>query len=219
MYPNDPNQPQSPPPEPPAAAPPSDFSIDYLNQIATPAQRSGGPSRLVMIAALVGGVLAVGLFGLLMIGGASSSNDKLVDVYLRLETMQSLADEQQKPLRENSLRSTNSTLKIILSNAMSDIEQPMANNGITVKKISKKRVAEEAAYRQKLSDTFEDARLNATLDRTYAREMNYQITNLRAMMRAAASSSTSESFAKFVTTTEENLAPLNKQFTTFAGAK
>ena len=92
---------------------------------------------------------------------------------------QTIASDTQKNLKSGALRSTNSNLAIFLTNANRDIAAPLSANGIDIKKLDSSVVAAEKG--DELKQTFEDARLNAVLDRTYAREMTSEAPHTRAV--------------------------------------
>lgn len=207
----DPNQPfnQSPAPQ---QSPPQ-YSIDYLNQIA-PQQQKNTPNKLLVIVGILVILLIVtfAVIGLSRMGGASSST-KLQTLAARLTTLQNIAGDAQPHIKNNQLRATNSSLNLHLAGANRDIAEPLAANGINMKKLDKSVVARENGTA--LIATLEDARLNAIYDRTYAREMGYQLRTTLLLMDDIAQSTNSKSLDAFIDTTKANLAPIEQQFDGF----
>lgn len=210
----DPNQPFS---QPPAPAPqPPQYSIDYLNQIA-PQQKQTTPNKLLVIIgiAIILLIVTFAVIGLSRLGGASSET-KLQTLAARLTTLQKITDDAQPNIKSNQLRGTNSSLSLFLTSANRDIAAPLSNNGVDLKKLDKSIVARENG--SDLTDTLEDARLNAVYDRTYAREMSYQLSTTLLLMDDIADSTNSKSLDAFIDTTKANLEPIEQQMSDFVGS-
>lgn len=237
MYPDNNQQPQQPqqppqaPPPPPFQQQPAQFpqpqpqpdsqqqpeySIEYLNQISgANAAQTGGPSKLVMIIAGVVGLLAVLLFAVMLFASGPSASDKATDVYLRIQTLESLASESQDDLRNNDLRAINSGLALQLANSLNDLQTPLGNVGVDAGKISKDSSSAENAYAASIQSDFDDAKLNVQLDNTYAREMSYQLETLRAMMQSTYDATNSASLKEALDNTDKQLAPFREKLADF----
>lgn len=207
----DPNQPLYQPPAQPQPQP--QYSIDYLNNIA-PKQQKNTPNKLlviigILVILLIVAVAAIGLSGL----GGASSGTKLQTLAARLDNLQDVSEKAQPHVKNNQLRGTNSSLTLYLANANRDIAEPLKNNGIDVKKLDKSIVAKEK--NAALTTTLEDARLNAIYDRTYAREMNYQLSTTLLLMDDINASTKSKSLQTFIATTKSNLEPIEEQMSDF----
>lgn len=189
------------------------YSIDYLNQIA-PATKKPGPNKRTI--AIIGGLIAVVLVVISFIvisqinAGPTEDMQRLA---ARLKTLQTITTDAQDNIKSSQLRSTNSSLSIILANINRNIVTPLANNNINVDKLDKTIVASEDG--SKLTAKLEDARLNAVYDGTYAREMNYQLATTVALMSKIYNSTSSKSMKDFLETTNQNLQPLKAQFEAF----
>lgn len=207
----DPNQPFNQPPGPQQSPP--QYSIDYLNQIA-PQQQKTAPNKLLVIVGILVILLIVtfAVTGLSRMGGASSGT-KLQTLAARLATLQDIAEDARPHIKNNQLRATNSSLNLHLANANRDIAEPLSTNGINIKKLDKSIVAREDG--SKLAGTLEDARLNAIYDRTYAREMGYQLNTTLLLMDDIAQSTNSKSLDTFIGTTKANLEPIEQQLDGF----
>lgn len=210
----DPNQPFFQPQ--PAPQQPPQYSIDYLNQIA-PQQKKSTPNKLVVII----GILVILLFVVLAIAGLSHLggphlSTRLQTLDARLATLQKVADSAQPTIKSNQLRATNSNLSLYLAGANRDITTPLQNNGVDPKKLDKAILAQESGG--KLTATLEDARLNAVYDRTYAREMSYQLTTTLLLMDDIDRSTKSKSLKDFIATTKANLTPIKEQLANFIGS-
>jgi hypothetical protein len=218
MYPDqNQNQPpqQSAQPAPPPVAPPAQpqYSIDYLNQIAPAPQKKGIGNRLVL-ALIGGGVVLIALVGVMsLLTGGTGPTQNMQTFAARVQTLEKITAGAQKNIKSNDLRGSNVNLNIFLTNTDQGMTDPLAKNGVTVTKIDKTITAAEdgAALTAKL----EDARLNAVYDRTYAREMSYQLSALQALMNTIYRGSKSKSMQGFLKTTNDSLVPIKKQFDTF----
>jgi hypothetical protein len=222
MYPDqNQNQPPQPPaqPTPPAGMPPASppqqpqYSIDYLNQIAPAPQKKPIGSRLFVV--LIGGgvilTLIVGALSLLSGGGGPTKD--MQTFAARVQTLEKITASAQKNIKSNDLRSTNSNLNIFLTNTDHGMVDPLTKNGISLTKLDKTITTAESG--SALSAKLEDARLNAVFDRTYSREMSYQLAALRVLMTSIYKSSGSKSMKSFLQTTDDSLVPIKKQFDTF----
>jgi hypothetical protein len=191
------------------------YSIDYLNQIAPPQKKPGVNNKLFFLI-IGGGLLLATIIGIVILIGSSSSSgpkQKMQTLAARLTTLKTISGDAQKKLSSSALRGTNSNLGIFLTNANRDIAQPLANNGVDTTKLDKAIVAAEAGTA--LTTELEEARLNAVFDRTYAREMSYQLDTVAALMKTIYNSTNSTSLKDFLVTTDNNLQPIKKQFTDF----
>jgi len=193
------------------------YSIDYLNQIA-PQQKKPGLNNRMFFLIIGGGLILAIIVGALTLfsGGNSGPTQKMETLAARIKTLQTISDASQVNIKSNNLRSINSTLDILLTNAYHDITTPLTNNGIDIKNIDKKITATESgdALTQKLTD----AKLNAVFDRTYASEMNYQLNTVFILMQDIYTHVNSKSMKDFITTTTTNLQPIQKELDSFDAA-
>lgn len=189
------------------------YPIDYLNQIAPQEKKPSLDNRKFFIFIGAGLLLAIiiGIFALS--SGGNSPTEKMETLAARLQTLQSVSGKAQPNIKNSSLRSTNSSLTLLLTNANRDIVEPLKNNDINVQRLDKKIV--QAENGEKLSAKLEDARLNAVFDRTYAREMSYQLDTTRVLMKDIYAKTNSKSLKSFLDATDKNLSPINKQLKDF----
>lgn len=192
------------------------YPIDYLNQIA-PEQPKQGMNNKFFFLLIGGGLLVAIIVGILALtSGSNGPTQKMQTLSARLTTLQTISSDAQKKIKSGTLRSTNSTLTIFLTNANRDITDPLSKNGVDIKKIDKSIQTKESG--EKLKQTLEDARLNATFDRIYAREMSFQLDTVSALMKDVYASSGSKSLKEFLEKTNTNLQPIKDQLTDFNAA-
>jgi hypothetical protein len=193
----------------------TEYPIDYLNQIAPEQQKPGLSGKWVLL--LIGaGVVAVIFIAIFLLSSAGGSTQKLQTLTARMQTLQKISEGAEKNIKSGSLRSINSTLSIFLTNANKDIEKPLANNGIKVKGLDKNIVKKEDGA--KVTAALEDARLNATYDRTYAREMGFQLDTLASLMKEIYTTTSSKSLKDFLISTDTDLTSIRKQLADFNAA-
>jgi uncharacterized protein (UPF0333 family) len=193
----------------------TEYPIDYLNQIAPQQSKPGLSGKWVLL--LIGaGVIAVIFIAIFFLSAAGGSSQKLQTLAARMQTLQKISEGAEKNIKSGSLRSTNSTLSIFLTNANKDIEAPLAKSGIKVKGLDKNIVKKEDGA--KVSAALEDARLNATFDRTYAREIGFQLDTLASLMKEIHSTTKSKSLKEFLVSTNTDLTAIRKQLTDFNAA-
>ncbi len=191
-----------------------EYSIDYLNQIAVQPKKPGLDKKFLI---LIGGglLLAIALVIILISisGSGGASPSKLQAIFIRFSTLDTVARDAKKNIKSSTLRVTNANLMIFLTDANRDIVAPFTTAGITKDKIDPTIKAKYSG--EKLKQTLEDARLNATFDRTYAREMSYELTTLQALMKEVYTATGSKSMKDFLVTTEDNLSTIRDQLAQF----
>ncbi len=189
--------------------------IDYLNQIAPQPQKPGlNKGALFGVIALIVIVLGIVASFLVFISGtASGPKTAMVTLAARMQAMQDVSDKAQKNIKSSQLRSINSNLKVLLTDANRDIAAPLQKEEIDVVKLDKAVVAKEKA--DPITATLEDARLNATYDDTYAREMSFKLTTISLLMQQIYDQSKSKTIQDFLVEADGNLQPINEQLKAF----
>ena len=190
------------------------LDVDYLNQIAPQsAKKFQLNQRKLIIGAIAGVVLLFVITVFALIGMARTSDKPLQQLAARLQSTEKIVGDAQSKLKSTELRSLNSNLKIFLTNTNRDITAPLADQKINTAKLDKTIVAEEV--RTDITDRLEDARLNAVYDRTYARELSYQLETITTLIEQIKSSTSSQSLQTFLDNTSTNLQPTQKAFADF----
>lgn len=190
------------------------YPIDYLNQIA-PQQPKKGLSSKLFFFIIGGGVLLAIIVGLLLLSsGGSGPKEKMQTLAARLVTLQDITSKSQRNIKSGALRATNSSLTILLTNANHDIAEPLLNNDVDVTKLDKAIQTKEDGT--ELTEKLEDARLNAVFDRTYAREMTYQLDTIAALMGDIYERTNSKSLKDFLLKTDNDLQPIKKTLSEFS---
>ena len=195
----------------------NEYPIDYLNQIAPEEKKPLMNSRIILVIVGILVVLAaVVAFLVLVSSGGASDGQKLQTLSARMQTLEKISKAAGKNIKSGSLQTTNSTLSLFLTNANRDIVTPLQNNGIKASNLDKTIVKKEDG--SKVTAALEDARLNAIYDRTYAREMSFQLDTLASLMKQIYTTTKSKSLKEFLLTTDTNLKPIRTQLAEFNAA-
>lgn len=213
-----PQQPTPPPyqPTPPPYQPPAGPPIDYLNQIApqTPPRSPVSKVKKLIIFGLLA-VIVVIIISITMNAITGAQRAPAQTLAARLTETQKIADDSQDKLKSSELRSFNSDLRIYFTNTLRDAAEPLGKADVNMKKIDGNTLKKEEAAAEKTTERLEDARLNAIFDRTYAREMAYQLETLLVLMQQVYSSTRSESLKTFLDDSYKNLQPIQQGFEEF----
>lgn len=188
--------------------------LDYLNQIAPQA-----PKRqlfeLNLRTVITGAVILIILVIIIsLISGAiaGARKEPWQQLSARLNATAAVTDDAASKIKSSQLRSSNSDLKLYLTNTQRDLAAYLTRLDIDPKKLPASIVAKESAT-ELLAD-LEDGRLNAKYDTTYAREMGYQTATLVALLQQLISSTSGTSKA-FLQTAYDNLYPTYKAIADF----
>ncbi len=193
---------------------PSAFSVDYLNQIAPQApQKKLFDKRLLGLMIVVGVLAVVAIVGGIIASSSGQTSKSLEKLSARLQATATIASDAQTKLKSSDLRSLNSNLKLYLTNANRDMTTQLALDNIDTAKLDKSIVATEA--NTAMVARLEDARLNAVFDRTYAREMAFQISTIETLMQEINNTSPRAGIKSLLNSTYDNLQPTQKAFEDF----
>lgn len=191
---------------------------DYLDQIAPrPAKHSFVLSKTRLIV-LVGIAAVIVVIILSVVVGAISNARKepWERLSARLTATSEVVDSSSGKIKNSQLRSTNSNVKISLTNAQRDLATPLKAMSIDPKKLSTSITTAESS--EAMLARLEDARLNAKYDSTYAREMSYQLSNLLTLLQQTYSSTSNLSNKTFLKTTYDNFQPVQKSLSEFSAS-
>ena len=193
------------------------YSVDYLNAIATkPAAKILNP---FVLWGLIAGVLLVGVVVIMFVASAGGSpTDSLTRFGARLSSLKTVSMDAQENITSSDLRTLNSSLTLVLTNANRDLQDPLEAEDISLEDEKNSQVEQVTNETSQLTKRLEDARLNAVFDRTYAREISFYLKSLRSDMSVLYRSSSSDSLKTILNTTDDNLAPLQTGFANFTDA-
>lgn len=188
--------------------------IDYLDSISTvPRGAKKGPSNVVFFGAIIGVLLVALLVGAFVLLSSGNDTADLSTLSVKLENLQTVADDSQKKTVSVRIRTANTSLSLALANANRDMATLLAENAIEPEKIDPKIIARQST--EDLDARLEDARLNGIFDRIYAREMAYELETTLILVKQLESETKNEKQKAFLNTTYENIAPLQENFAKF----
>lgn len=185
--------------------PENNVPLNYLDEIAPVQHKESFLDG--KIKKLIGfGALAIVLVIMLSIFASSLSGNRKNDwteLSLNLKNTSSIVSNGKTSIKSNKLRSINSEISIFIVNTENDITPYLEEL-----KITEKNIPESTKNRLSVTPTIErleDANLNAVYDRTYTREMAFQLSQLLNSLQKTYKSTKSESAKEFLSTSYDNL--------------
>lgn len=198
--------------------PENQHPIDYLDSIATvPKGGSKAMNDKLFFGVLLGGVVVALIVGALAFfnTGSSVSND-LAQLSAKLQSTQAAVNTSHRNVISSQLRGINTSLSLALTNANRDIAAPLAANGLAANQLDPHILASES--NEELLRRLDDARLNAVFDRTYAREMSYELQTLIVLLGQVEGKTNDKPLQELLSTTRQNIEPIQKQFADFSAS-
>lgn len=187
--------------------------VDYLDQIATGHQKKSGPLQSKPL--VIGLIIALLIAALLTIfNSLNSSSTSVARLAARLTVTAGMHKTSTTAVQDSDLKSINSELNIYLTNTLRDIEPIMVKNGTKTANLDKKLLASESVA--KTLTKLEDARLNGIYDRTYSREMSYQLQTIMVLLRQLYKSSNNSDTKTFLQNSYDNLLPIQQKLANFS---
>ncbi len=204
MYPNQqlPTPNQAPPP------------ATYLDQIAP--QQAVNTIKPWQLWSFIGGILLLVIIFVvaLMNTGGPSVSTQLSNFVYRVNALNDIASNNENNVQNSQLVADNAQMESLLTSISQQSSDALASSGIKKLPETPKNSPITAEF-SKLSSELDDARLNAVFDRTYAREVAYQLSTLRAEIATMLTRTNSESVKSYLQTADDNLKPLEKEFSNF----
>jgi hypothetical protein len=195
---------------------PPTYSVDYLNQIAPTAPKKSPFSRMQIIIGVIVAIFVVLIITLIVIVAINGNDNPTERLAAKLATTEKIVTDAQNKLKSTELRTLNSNLKIYLANTNRDIVEPLRDVNVVVTNLDPAIVTSESGT--DITDRLADASLNALYDRTYAREISYQLEIIVALMQKIYGSTSSKSLKSFLESATTNLTPTQKSFSDFNAA-
>lgn len=191
------------------------YPVDYLNQIAPEPQKKGLDIKQLFLLGGLAIVVAVIIFFVLGALSSGGSSRGLPNIPLRLETLQKVSDDAQKNIKSSELRSINGSLAVLLTGSSTSLTDPLAKSGVDTKKIASELKAKEKTYSEQLTAKLDDARLNAVFDRTYAREMSFELAKLDADLKRATATTRNSELKAALGKVSRDISDIKKQLDEF----
>lgn len=187
--------------------------VDYLDQIATGHQKKSSPLQSkLLIVGLIAALLIAAI--LTILSSLNSGNTSVSKLAARLTVTAQMHKSSTAAVQNSELKSINSELNIYLTNILRDIEPIMVKNGTKTANLDKKLLASESV--DKTLTKLEDARLNGIYDRTYSREMDYQLQTIMVLLRQLYKSTNNSDTKTFLQNSYDNLLPIQQKLANFS---
>lgn len=192
-------------PPPPAA---------YLDQIAAPGPQKTIPPRLLWIG--IGALLLIVIVGFFVIinSGGKSQSQKMTEFVYRVQALEKLTDTSRSTIQSSQLQALNASLNTILTGIDQQSGDSLAIYGISKLPTVPKTAPVTVEYSD-LATKLQDAKLNVIFDRTYAREITYQLSIMQSEMKAIYDHSNSKTIKSYLVKSSDNITPLQKEFANF----
>lgn len=159
-------------------------------------------------------VLFMFAVGLIALGSGGNNTSTTQTAYLRVTSLMSTSDRYRKYIKSSRLSATNTNFKNFMSGSQTELKNALAKNGVTTEKIDKTLKDKEKKSDTDLNTRIEEGRLNAIMDRVYAREMAYQAQQLMDMYTKMSKSSSAD-IASAGKKGIPNMGPIQKAFADF----
>lgn len=166
-------------------------------------------------AVIILGIVFVLAVSLIVAFGNQRRTADLENMAIRLDNMKMTAKNTHKDLKNGKLLATNSNYQIWIANADRDAWKLLAQAEVKKTSIDKKMIAAESTKKTELTEKFTDAKLNANLDRVYAREMAYQTQLMITAYNKMSKVSEAKAIRDYAKSSAANLAPIQKSFADF----
>ena len=165
--------------------------MEYLDHMAGTA---GGPKierKFIIAGAAVGVMLLAAAAIFIFTPKKAPTTQTPSRLYGTIVDTQKVTKDAGKRIKNNRLKSINSTRNASLVNASTNLEKPLGGLGVDTKKL-RATVQKTEYHDQHLVDKLEDARLNAVYDRTYTTQMEYKVKDIQLNMQAISKAGTTK---------------------------
>lgn len=195
-----------------SAAPQPAYDPNYLDSIAPPPPPpkffSGSFGKIFF------GLLIV-FFVIVSVIVALSGKDETADLQLmavRMDKFELLVKTQQKNLKSTKLKNTNTSYQLWFSGNKTKADELLQKGGIKKSQYSKTMLSSESKLSDDLTKKYEDALLNATLDRVYSSSMASESEKIINLLNTMAKKNKSKQIREFAKTASTNLSPIHDSF-------
>ena len=204
-------------------------SQDYLDQISKSA-RPVKPAKkgLSGILSSIWFKLGLGALALLIVmvifgsilGGRTTLEERCTTMKLKMDGVAEVVSEYQPFVKSSLLRSISASLKGVLTNTSSQLNNFMINAYQYEEGKVKQAVREEAELnKEALSNDLFEAKINGLLDRTFAHKMANEIYLIMSDEAGIANDSEEAELKEILTSSYDSLNNLYTQFNDFSETK
>jgi len=199
-------------------------NLEYLNHIAksnrpTKSAKSGVTNSLI-VKILVGGLLLFALIFIIggMLGGSTKSSDLVKQLYTRTTNLESTLGTYNPSLKSSKLRAIGLSLVGTLANASSQISSYITTTDDSKNALVPKEeiMNQETENNNALNLALENAKLNGILDRTYATQIQLQVSLLLSLISQLSSRSDDEALINILNNYASSLTIIEQSFQNFS---
>lgn len=190
----------------------------YLDQIAgQPTVKKMNP--LILWVLIGGGILVLGLLVIFMLNLLKPKTpEQLTQFVYRVEALQELTGAQAKNIQSSKLVALDGNVNSILAGIQQEGAPALAAQGVKKLALVPPKASAVALEYAEIASRLDDARLNAAFDRTYVREITYQLGRLRAEIQTIRTGTHSSTVLDFLSTSDSNLKPLEEAYSNYVAS-
>ncbi len=202
-------------------------NFEYLNQISQsvrPTKKSRVSSAFPM-KLIIFTVIGVVLFFILMIVGASLSNqtssstDLALELNLRVTNLNTTITTYNNSIKSSRLRSIGASLSSTLNNTATQLQGYFTTSGLESDDLTPKEsiVEAETNSTMELDTALNNAKLNGLLDRVYLNQISYQVAMLMSLESQTAAKA-DEELLNIITQSMNSLSTVQDALLAFSDA-
>lgn len=200
-------------------------NLEYLNHIAQSNRpvkaRGAGASTSLIVKILLGGLVLFALIlalGALMGKGSTKVGDLTKQVYVRTTNLDATITTYNKSLKSSQLRAIGISLSGTLANAAGQLSTYLSSkdSGKNALVPNEEITAAEAENSNTLNLALENAKLNGILDRTYATQMNLQVSLLMSLVVQLAARNQDQELAEILASYLNSLSTIEESLQNYS---
>ncbi|MBM3210154.1 hypothetical protein FJZ39_02340 [Candidatus Saccharibacteria bacterium] len=189
------------------------YSIDYLNQIAAPAPKAGLSKGMKTLLIAAGAMLLITLPLLLFSALSGSTTQISLDrLAARSSNLSAVISDSHDNIDSTELRQINSSLSASMKNISAGTTEQLKAQSTTLETAKKANPNETTGA---LSARLDDAELNATFDRSYVREMAFEVKTTLILIDSLGAKARDEATVDFLRQSYNNLNQSYEQLEAF----
>ena len=193
------------------------YAVDYLGGIApdqpidsvTIGNKTSSKKTFFIGIGIIGAGILTAMLMLFTPNNKGVSNLNESSLFSSMVSTSEITKTAGRKIKSSKLRAINSSLNSQLLGSITEMADPLAKSGIDSKKLeatAKKPTAKESERIQ----TLENARLNATYDRAYSREITYRLDTMLVTLNRIDKINTRASMREFTKNTRTKLESIKK---------
>ena len=200
----------------------------YLNQISASSRPTQKSTISNLFSSPLTKVLAIGVVALIIIlivgsiigGGNDNTKNKTIALSLHTDNLLITINEYQPAVKSSNLRSSSASLYSILGSTSSALTTYLTTKyNLKEKDIDEKLLSTETALYDSLNVDLAEAKINGLLDRTYARQMAYEISVIMNREAEIYKNMKDEGLKTSLLTSYDSLEKLYNDFDSFSESK